>query len=48
MTCVSRLVLPSQLNLTGSKRTPVGCNSGVVGMPLKEAPITVPSNGPVW
>ena len=44
---VSRLVLPSQLIFTGSKRAPVGWRSGVVGMPLKDAPITVPSKGPV-
>jgi hypothetical protein len=42
------LVLPSQLSFAGSKRAPVGCRSGVVGMPLNEASITVPSNGPVW
>src|SRR2546428_13322008 len=47
-TCVSRLVEPIQLSFTGSKRAPVGCNSGVVDMPLNEAPIAVPSNGPVW
>jgi hypothetical protein len=47
VTWVSRLVLPSQTSLFGSKRAPAGCNSGVVGMPLNEAPITVPSNGPV-
>ena len=47
MACVSRLVLPSQLSFTGSKRAPPGCSIGVVGMPLNEAPITVPSNGPL-
>ncbi len=46
--CVSRLVLPIQLSFIGSKRAPAGCSSGVVGMPLKDAPITVPSNGPAW
>jgi len=40
------LVLPTQFSLVASKRAPAGCKSGVVGSPLKEAPIAVPSNGP--
>ena len=44
--CVSRLVEPIQLSFVASKRAPAGASSGVVGRPLKEAPIAVPSKGP--
>ena len=39
-------MLPTQFSFTASKRAPAGCKSGVVGSPLNEAPIAVPSNGP--